>query len=93
MARDWVALGAGQEEWVPSWVLPYFWVSPWGWLCPGGSRNRARGGTGQKTQKELLLRKQGEDSAMDLTSMSLCTKKADSPPKTDAEPPRAGRAR
>lgn len=43
MSGDWVALGAGQEEWVPSWVLLYFWASPWGWLCPGSSRNQARG--------------------------------------------------
>lgn len=53
--RDWGALGMGWEKQVPSRVLLCFWAKPRGWLCPCSSRNRARGGTGQKIPKKLLL--------------------------------------
>lgn len=45
----------GWEKQVPSRVLLCFWAKPRGWLCPCSSRNWARGGTGQKIPKKLLL--------------------------------------
>lgn len=71
-----------------------FLGKPLGMALPQRQQKLGKGWHRAENPEGLLLRqRQGEDRAMDPASTSPCPKKANSPPKRDTEPPRAGRAR